>query len=97
MKKKSDPCGVKWSYAILIGGVVFGALAGIFWAIVSNWDDEDDAQFNTYLTLAIIFGSLFIVVGLICPLIYYFVTQSNAKCRKLRSRINKNVRYIYLQ
>jgi len=94
MKKKGDPCSVKWSYAVLIGGVVFGIAAGIFWALVANWDGEDDAQFHTYLTLAIIFGSLFIVVGLICPLIYYFVTQSNAKCRKLRA--SKNVGYVYV-
>jgi len=93
MKKKGDPCSVKWSYAILIGGVVFGIATGIFWALVANWDGDDDAQFNTYLTLAIIFGSLFTIVGLICPLIYYFVTQNNAKCRRLRA--GKNVVYVY--
>ena len=90
--KKKDPCNMKWVYLMLIGSIVFSIAGAVFWSLAKQYDDH----FDTYLTLAVVFMSLVVFVSCICPLIYYFVTQRNAKCRKLRAKLNKNVRYLYV-
>ena len=89
--KKSDPCNMKWVYIILTGQIVFSIVGGVFYSLaISN---EDNDTFYTYLTLSIVCWSL-LALFFIAPVIYYMITQGNPKCRKLRSKLNRGVRYM---
>jgi len=92
--KKSDPCNMKWYYIILIGQLVFAMAGGVFWTIAAH--NEDNDTFYTYFTLSIICLSL-LTIFFIALLVYYMITQSYPKCRKLRAKLNKGVRYIYIR
>jgi len=83
---------MKWVYIILIGQIVFSIAAGVFYYLATS--NEDNDTFYTYFTLTIICGSL-LALFFIAPIIYYMITQANPKCRKLRAKLNRGVRYRY--
>jgi len=84
---------MKWVYIILIGQIVFSIAGGVFWAISTS--NEGNDSFYTYFTLSIICLSLSALFS-IASLVYYMITQANPKCRKLRAKLNRGVRYVYV-
>ena len=93
MKKDQDPCKMIWIYIILISIFVFFVVGAILWSLAERHVDDDSA-YNAYLYSAIVCIALGMFMGSIAPIIYYYVTQANPKCRKLRAKANRNY-YMY--
>ena len=85
---------MKWVYIILTGQIVFAMAGGLFWALATS--NEDNDTFYTYFTLSTVCLSL-VTLFFIAAIVYYMITQANPKCRKLRAKLNRGVRYRYVR